>query len=408
MRDFFYSLTIFEQILVFSLFSILGIDYGGADSGNNVYYLTTAVIFCIDLICLITDPQRSTKINPWCAFFLSSIVLFVAFAVIAGKINTTMFKCYTILCVPSILIAVHKGHNSPDLQWLGKWLDPIMSIIGIALCFSIPKLMGAMLTGDAYYSQNLSYYAALCLSLDLFLLKYGRTIKSRAKIFNTTAYKIFQIILFPCLLGAVFISGGRGGFVVIAVSVLIFLITGRKRIKHLWRKVFYIILGAALLLVFVSKALDSDILKIVARNTSRIFSYITASGIDMSETSGRDNVYKVTMALIEQRPLFGYGFFSYPDALRIQPYPHNLFLEWLLQGGIAYTIIASTVLVCALHKYRQMIKRNPEAFLIMPIAIYALTELMFSASYMQFAAYWFFIVYVCCFRVIPKTKKDEK
>lgn len=406
MRDLFYTLTIFEQILVFSIFSILGIDYGGVESGSNVYYLTTAVIFCIDLFCLTTDPQRSTKLNLWGAFFLCSIVLFVTFAIVAGKINTTMFKCYAILCVPSILIAIHKGNNGRDLQWIGKWLDPIMTIIGIALCFSIPKLTGAILVGDAYYSQNLSYYASLCLSLDLFLLKYGSAIRDRAPFFQTGCYKAFQILLFPCLLGAVFISGGRGGFVVIAVSVLVFLITGRKRIKHLWRKVFLVFLAVTGSLLIVGKALNSDIMDIVARNTSRIFSYITASGIDMTETSGRDGVYKVTLNLIRQRPILGYGFFSYPDALKIQPYPHNLFLEWLLQGGGVYFIIAFTVLICALYKFRNMISRKQEFFLIMPIGIYALTELMFSASYMQFAAFWFFVVYVCCFKV-PTKRRDE-
>lgn len=397
MRDFVYTVTLFESILFFSIFSILGIDYGGADSGSMLYYAATAVFFVLTFVCIFTDPKKTWKVNWAGCITLLVLAIFIVSALISGKLNTTMFKCFSILCVPVSMIAIHKGNQGGDLQWLTRWLDLVLCTISIALLFSLPRLLKAMVTGDTYYSQTLSYYAAMTFALNLFILACGKYMKNRPKICRTTLYLIFQIILLPIPVVCIMFSGGRGGFVVVAMALLVFLFT----VKINFRKVFKYIFWGGLIcllvaLVFFRNA-SADLLKVLLRNMSRLFSYISASGIDMSETSGRDALYLRSLRLIWERPIVGYGLFRYPDVLVTQPYPHNLFLEWLLQGGAIYFVLACTVLVLVIRKYIWMIRHREDMIFLMPLAVYSLTELMFSATYLQHPQFWFFIVYVLCF-----------
>lgn len=115
-------------------------------------------------------------------------------------------------------------------------------------------------------------------------------------------------------------------------------------------------------------------------------------GINWEGTSGRDVVYLNTIHLIEQRPVLGYGLYGMWDVINY--YPHNLFLEVLLQGGIVYLIIFSWMLLLFVRKLFRMVKTDRRYRILGILFLYPFVMLMFSGTYLNTSQFWFAVVFV--------------
>ena len=396
MKSFIYSFTILESILIFCIFSIFGINYEGSSS-SSLYSLLTVISFALSLFYIIKDAKRY-PLSPSVVVLLL-IILF--WGLLAGKANTSMYKCFAMFCVPAALIA-NTSAKSGDFSWLGRWLDVFMLVISVSLFFSLPRLLVSISAGDSHYSQSLSYHASLAFAINLFLYKYGELIEGRFKFFNSKYYLYLQLLLSPLQLVTIFFSGGRGGFVVVFASLVLFVITFKGSVNRFIPSILAIILISLAFLSLITSRVDSNFLNILESNSTRLFSYLTSNGVDMSETSGRDEVYTLSWQLVEKSPFFGYGLFEYVDYLRKFPYPHNLFLEWLLQGGTLLCLIATVFLIIQLLKFKRIINRNPEMLLLLPSFTYQKVQLMFSGSYMQTGLFWFFMVLIYSYKKVKQ------
>ena len=142
-------------------------------------------------------------------------------------------------------------------------------------------------------------------------------------------------------------------------------------------------------LVFSNVLIDNSLFE---NSIDRIVSFISpAGGINWEATSQRNIVYLEAIAMIFKRPLIGYGFWGYLNtAFGIKwGYPHNFFLEALLQGGIIYFLFSLILLIICIYKIKKIIAFNPNYEFLSILAIYPVINLMMSGTYVTNSLFWF-------------------
>ena len=198
-----------------------------------------------------------------------------------------------------------------------------------------------------------------------------------------------MFVLLLVQVAGVLISGGRGGFIlVVNASLLLLWLKMKDKKDSLLLVLLIIIFFLISSLVLLPKIMKNDLF---INSSNRVFSYITSNGIDMTETSERDQVYHEAIELIKERPLTGFGFFGYYDYTF---FPHNFFLETLLNWGIFFLLFVLYMALLFLHKLSMIIKHEPSNLFALAIFIYPFTNLMFSGTYMSTPLFWFGISYV--------------
>jgi hypothetical protein len=198
------------------------------------------------------------------------------------------------------------------------------------------------------------------------------------------------VIRFKYLIGII-LSGGRGGFVVIFVGTLLSLFVRFP----LWRVFMYIFIFSIVLFLigFVTLSFFDQYQDRILESSERLFSYITSSGISMEQTSNRDQLYNVALTSIFKEPIFGYGIFRYLGQTDGW-YPHNFFLEVLLQGGFIYLFFWIFVIVFFVIKLKFLFSTNRKHFLIISTMVYSFIQLLFSGTYILEPMFWFSLAYV--------------
>lgn len=385
MKDLIFSTSLFVSILFFCITAILGITYDGTGTlYRNVCILTFAICMTTFFIC----SHARLDIRS----FFSIIVLLVYFiaGVLSGYVFDKSFLCFTAFSIPASCVGLHYGHRGSIIR-LVKWLDVICVLLSVSLFLFVGNLRWAIVNGDADYSQNLSYFASLAFLIDLFMLIRGSDY-DRFRLFETKVMRAISIIMLVFYPLIVFLSGGRGGFVVIIIGIIAFLFSykGRRRIT-MFAGLGFVLISFIIVFYFVS---STDSFSVFQQNSGRVFSYIDQGGINMAETSGRDVVYRESWDLFLSKPIDGYGLFTYKSHLYSVTYPHNLLLEFLLQGGLLLALPLLLLLFVFFSKYVSIYRVNPSVIMVLPFIVYSFTKLMFSGSYMEEPFFWFSLMFV--------------
>ena len=407
MKDLILSLSIFTSTIFFSISTILGQN----PEDTSGYHLFAAGYAVVCVFVLWIESQRYRK-RMKVSNILSLFVLFVIVTIglFSDSTNNTYFQQYIVFSIPAALVGMYYG-SKQDVSLLIKWLDVYFIIITISVFVSFPQYYSSRLFGEELYSQKLSYESAFVLLLNVFLL--ADTNRSRHFNFtNTKLYRAFAIIIIPLLLFIIILSGGRGGFLTLLFGFIVFLYANKRKRRHVFR---YIIVVTAIIFVaylVAMQTLDPTVYDFASESFGRIFSYISDGKIDMSQTSGRDEILTKAFSLIKSKPILGYGFFNYINSLGT--YPHNIFVEWLLQGGILFFVFSVCLTLRFYIKILNMIKHDNSFVVILPIFIYPLTELLFSGTWVSNPFLWFSLFYVWnyqgnnCAKVPVSIGIDEK
>lgn len=403
MKNLIYIITLFSVPLFFGITSILGISYGGAES-SNLYRNYCIIIFVISMTFILFGKQKrspnghSSTIIYWVLFIYIINGYFTGYTKDRGWLALIAFS------FPAACIGKYYANDcNNSLFKMAKHLDLLFVILTVCVISLSINLTSAVVVGDREYSQSLSYYSALSFLLDVFLLFYGKSFE-RLKFFKSKLIRIVYLCLLPVLIMIIFYAGGRGGFVVVAVGTLAIAFLYRKRRLTSWLWVVATSVTLSMLIPYVKDNASIDVASTFDKNQKRVFAYIkyvdptdeeesyTPIKIDMTETSGRDDVYKESWDMFLERPATGYGLFRYKRILMYNykmPYPHNLFLEWLLQGGILFFCIWFYVVCKMLIRLHRLIKHDKRYIVLLPFVVYAIVQLMFSGSYMQSSFFWF-------------------
>lgn len=404
MKHLIYAITIYINYFFSPILALAGRSHD-IDSGDNTWALTVGMSFVCSMVLssrsLLTKRTirygKNLIIFPLLFFLLAFLVEYLLFpntgiAIYASYPITKWFVLSTLYVWPAVFIAIDIA-TEDSLDQFYKWVDVLAILISLGM---IPSLMtlalgaGLNMGGDNY--QAISYMGAFAVGV----LLYGVVSPYqdiRFKIFQHKIYKIISIVFILIDVAAVFISGGRGGALLLILNVIICIIAFSRNSKALVRKIaissFAILLFIFLFGQFLSFYGLSDFFDI---GLERTFSYISGGGIDLSETSNRDVVYKIAFQNISNHPLIGQGIFR--TMSMYGGYPHNFILELLVDGGVIYLIFWIYFLMLFFKKLFRMIKKEPSKNYLLVFASLPLLSLMFSGTYTSNSYLWFVIAYV--------------
>lgn len=385
--------------IFFSASSIIGYQYKGAED-SKVYIVFMVLVALLNLFLFFKQLLlHSFRITYRELIVILLPLIIFSFFLIRGGINsgfsplsTTYFSYFLIWIVPALYAAIYI-YKANLYGQLGKYMEIVMVLFTFSVMFTtlLPFVQGVHFTtlGGATY-QTASYIAAFAYGLNLYFLINGNR-HERFKFTKLRIYKWISILFLFIQLFGIFFSGGRGGIVLFTIYTLYFLVTIiiRKEKKTVFKTLLGLISFVVIILAILPKLLEDPRFNWAF---NRVFQFISFdSGVNWEGSSGRDVVYSNAIDLIIQKPLFGYGLFGFWD---ISGYPHNLFLEILLNGGIVYLVFFIFVIVILLIKLLKMIKYKPDNKLLMVLLLYPLTMLMFSGTYMVNAQMWFILAFI--------------
>lgn len=393
------AVTVFTPFLFFALNSIFSIEYSGLSESNSYVY-TLIGSWAIFLFFYFRNKlYKSVFLVSDVIFYFLIGFFFLVFLYDFNNeaiLNKTTIYQYLLMIVPVALFAIDFGKfDFPDVVF--RYFFYLCQVILLSIVFVIPKMLKidvvnlSTFYGGGHY-QGFGYIVSLSFLINLvYLLFFLKSVSLYKKIYFFLSFIIH-------LSGAIF-SGARGSMIVIFLGAII-LFYLKFNLKHF----FYIILKTVLLLFLSFNLLLfflADYYDRIIESADRIFSYISDGTIDMSKTSNRDILYEESIKHIKNSPIFGYGFFDYLKQTGFG-YPHNLFLEILLQGGIIYLVFWIFFLLLFIYKLILLISNDKKYIVIFPFVIYCFTLLMFSGSYIFEPFFWFSIIFV--FTASSKTK----
>ena len=397
MKHLVYAIALFAANLYFSVSAILGLSVVNEDGANGSYKIYCIVVFCLFLYYYIKDYSR---MNITSKHVISTLILFIYIisGLFSGYALDTSLLVLVAFCLPAAGIAIYYSEHD-NISSLIKWIDVLLPIMSFSLLFSLKQLYIEIAEGESYYSQTLSYNAAYYFILYTFFILFGKQY-DRFAFFKKKAYKYFSYLMLPYLLSIMFFSGGRGalGTLIVGILALLYLYNRFYGIKINKVLRYFIIAGLFASIAYINIPEDSKI--ILKTNSQRVFSFFDTSKDMYERTSGRDDVLKVAFMQIEQSPVIGHGLFSYKREfvpLVENPYPHNLFVEILLQGGYLFLFFFILFLFYLLVKLHHILK-TPSHEIVAIFTVFSLTLLMYSGSYMQSSFFWFFVMYVYNYR----------
>lgn len=201
-------------------------------------------------------------------------------------------------------------------------------------------------------------------------------------------HHIMNNILAAMFILMALIPGGKGAIVTIAVSTLIYLRFSKYKAKEI--TVILSILGVLSLIM----PIVINRVPLIQEGMERAFSFISTDvNVIWRNSTGRDIIYKASQESISKKPLFGWGLgASYYTP--IKGYPHNIFLEFWLEGGIFYFLFMSIIIgITLLYWYKKTIKEIKNIYIFLPL-VFTFVSLQFSGSYLYGNYYlWLSLIY---------------
>lgn len=209
--------------------------------------------------------------------------------------------------------------------------------------------------------------------------------------------RFIDVMFMMISLVQIFIHGNRSS-IIICIVVLIYLeilnIKSNKNLKITFK------ISSLLLILFFSKQIIyfviekmQKILEILNINSYSItkISNAMGKGIDgiISESSGRDVIYEYAKNIIVESNFMPHplNYFKY-STNNLIPYPHNLFLEILIDFGIVGLIIFIIIVLFLLVKCLNIYDEKDFISISGVCAIYSIGRLMFSDSYWTEPFFW--------------------
>ncbi len=228
------------------------------------------------------------------------------------------------------------------------------------------------------YGLNFGYRVVISLIFFLVLFVYNK------KIIDL----IFCIVSFLIVL----LAGSRGAFVCIGSAVLLLYFFSWKHIRNqkklFLRMIFLIIL---LIIIFHNYTfILNELIRLLEKSniSGRIIQMLLNGTI--TNDSGREGIYSIALEMIRHFKPFGYGF--YGDRYVIGRnyywgYPHNLFLELLIQYGVI--LGGFLILILLFNIIRMIIQCNDKSWQLLLITMLCSSmKLMLSDSFWYYWPFW--------------------
>lgn len=335
------------------------------------------LVFII-LFCFTFLKNTVNRLSLFSLIFLTVILLNIIF--LSTKINNILLLLYI-----KILIATMTGvlycNLKISLNLLKKYLKYFLLINSIFLILILKSQ-------SIYKALEFDYmdWGYNFLPIVLFWTYYYQ---------EKLKYKYFLIALIS--LSLLFLFGSRFGFLIGFIGAIFFLYQSKN--KFLRYGIFFVGIFSSLILFNLKKflLLIIEILKKFKLPTESVGRIIYSwnnfmNGKDIS--SGRNIIYIQTIETIKKNILFGSGIFGYIGNIEYRNkngtfYPHNIFLEILLQFGVIGIIVFFLIIFVVVRKIYFERKKGYRISRIYFVFIVLSLKLLLSSSYLQDKWFWF-------------------
>lgn len=158
--------------------------------------------------------------------------------------------------------------------------------------------------------------------------------------------------------------------------------------SHKFKRMFILSIVGGLCTLGLIGFTDNPIADSLQRSTQRTFGYMQGDANDAMQSSGREGAYKWAWEIVEDTNYMGEGVCKGI----VDGYPHNIILEFMMQGGVIYTLIWLLVLMATIYKIHNLNRIEP-SYILYPLFFYPMIQLVFSGSYLTTPLFWFVITY---------------
>lgn len=394
-RSFINTLVLNGPLFFFCFAALLGIRFGSEEEGGAgiSYKLYMSVLLLMGTLLFVRDFLNRRVFTLKEILPLAVLFIYVLDGYIQGYAKDLIYLKMVCFSFPAICIALNmKEYNA--LANMMKWLDLFLPLFALSFVRMVINIYLSRLEGEGTYDQNASYMIAFCFLIALFSLRYS-DYYPKFSFLDKKWYKVFKYCLFPYLIVMAFFAGGRGAFVTILVGLLFNVDLLKKLSRQTIKKILLGVLVGVIVFIVLLGWFDKDgeIAEFFLLSAQRITALVDFQNMDSSAaTSGRDELYADAIGFFTESPVYGFGLFTYLK--KIEMFPHNLFLEIMLQGGLLYLTLFVFILMMAYGKYRKMLLFDKSQVLLMPFAIYTFTQLFFSSSFIFEPLFWFVLTYI--------------
>lgn len=385
-------------LFFFCFAALLGIRFGSEEEGGAgmSYKLYMSTLLLMGTLLFLRDFLNRRVFTLKEILPLAVLVVYMIDGYVQGYATNLVYLKMVCFSFPTTCIALNmKEHHA--LANMMKWLDLFLPLLALSFVRMVINIYLSRLEGEGTYDQNASYMIAFCFLIALFTLRYDDRYP-KFSFLDKKWYRIFKICLLPYLIVMAFFAGGRGAFVTILVGLLFNIDLLKKLSRQTIKKILFGFIGG----VIVSIALlgwfdkDGEIADFFLLSAQRITALVDFQNMDTSNaTSGRDELYADAIRYFTESPVYGLGLWAY--LLKIEMFPHNIFLEIMLQGGLLLLTLFVFILMMAYGKYSKMLQVDNSQIFLIPFAIYTFTLLLFSGSYIFEPLFWFVLTYIYSF-----------
>lgn len=282
---------------------------------NIISYSFGIIIAISFIIALPVLFQRNGRV-----FIISEAVFILMYAIsfVMGEAESSLLKTAAMwtlgVCIPMGIA----GISIIDKTMLFRYMQTISFIEFPILCMALLKLKDVGL-----YDMSTSYN--MILPVTFFFYQFSKT------------NNIFSLLMGLIGLILIFLFGARGPVVCIALYVFVKVFANKRNSKTLLLRLLILLIIVVIVLFWNSILKQIQIFL----NNNNINSYVLNRMIDgqITETSGRDGLWKYYIDMVLQRPLVGYGFKGGWISSGLGP--HNMIIELFLTFGVVVGGIVS-------------------------------------------------------------------
>ncbi len=279
----------------------------------------------------------------------------------------------------------------PCLRWfiVGLIIIPdkyMIDLLGKASCLAIivetAFLIFYMIPNGLVVSDDMSRAYQLLPNIML-AVNYAFNSKKATAVFFSVVGLLYLLSL-----------GTRGPFFILIIFIVVkfvrthILSSKRKLLSVLGVCVFGIILSIPKIYISILTVIKNLIGK--TGLSTRILDYLI-EGTTISETGGRDDLYKIAFELISERPLLGHG--VYGEWPVVYWNIHNLYLELWIHFGV---ILGSLLLIWGISLIAKSYFKTSNSYakdIILVFASFVFFRGFFGGSYLMFSV--FFLLGIC-------------
>ncbi len=367
------------------------------------------------LILAIVEFKKARENNPVEKLFLLLFGLFVILSFVFSQTRNVGFSEVLAFLTMIMLYLIYAGQK---IDWMEKFLKVVKIGAGIAVILAFvlyfwkeePRMVGPFF--NILYHANVwpnAFALFLVMVWPLFII-YKKE--------KSIAVYVYKFLALAFVLSALFMTFSRGALIVFVGQLILFGIYFIRRINI--KTVLLIILTGILVAgIFVG----TEKLRSLNHKVIDVENRLTFSGDEgLTSKQERMDFWKGAMELIKEKPVFGWGPFSFRYAynpiqktlLGNSDHPHNIFLKIGAENGLialfAFLAFLFAIFIIAAKRFWKLEQSKKDLTLILGVSVsgafaHNLIDYNFN-FYANFLLLFIFLIFIRSL-LVQKTQKKK-